>query len=196
VHHPHPEPPNRRTFLHWALHGLGALFAVVFGVPIVGYLIDPRNRPRPPGDFRPVSGIKLSELSVGVPVQGVIRSVRFDSWTLYPDDVIGRVFVVRKPGPATAKESYEVFSTTCPHLGCSINENPNQLASPGFTCPCHNGRFALDGSRIDPNPATRGMYALEFELSRDPANPDDTNKDLLRVKYVLPTTNAADAPKA
>jgi menaquinol-cytochrome c reductase iron-sulfur subunit len=183
VHHELPEPPNRRTFLDWALHGLGALFAVFFGAPVLAYLIDPRNRPKPPGDFRTASGIKLSELGE-TPRQGTIRNVRWDSFTLYPNDVIGRVWAVRvKPGKE--KDCYRVFATTCPHLGCSINCNPDQAHDPGFTCPCHNGRFALDGSRLANNPATRGMYDLDFEIERDPADPDESNRDLLKVKYVL-----------
>lgn len=186
MHHPHPEPPSRRTFLDWALHGLGAIFAVVLGVPVVGFLTDPRNRPKAPDDFRPVSGIKLSELPLNQPVQGTIRNVRRDAWTLYPDDVIGRVWVVRVRENCDHMECFKVFATTCPHLGCSINCNADQAAEPGFTCPCHNGRFALSGARVDPNPATRGMFALPYQV--DAANPD-----LLKVKYVLGIDEAANA---
>jgi len=195
VQHHHPEPPNRRTFLDWAIHGLGAIFAVVFGVPVVGYLIDPRNRSGGPSDFRSVTGIKLETLG-STPTQGTIRNVRRDAWTLYPDDVIGRVWVHRV-GAGKTKDNFQVFATVCPHLGCSINCNPDQAANPGFTCPCHNGRFALDGERLANNPATRGMFALDFEVAADPTNPNPDNRDLLKVKYVLTTPGPApDAAKA
>jgi menaquinol-cytochrome c reductase iron-sulfur subunit len=200
VHHENPQPPSRRTFLDWAVQGLGAIFAVVFGAPVAAYLIDPRNRPKPPGDLRPVGGVKLGEVSEAMPVQGVVRNVRHDAWTLYPNDVIGRVWVHRVRG-GTAKDCFQVFSTECPHLGCSINCNPDQEAHPGFTCPCHNGQFRVDGSpRPDDehysNPAPRGMYALEFDVALDPANPDESNRDLLLVRYVIPKKEEAGAQKA
>jgi len=191
VSHENPEPPNRRTFLDWAVHGLGAIFAIIFGAPVVAYLVDPRNRPKPAGDFRTTSGIKLSELGP-MPLQGTIRNIRWDSFTLYPNDVVGRIWAVRVRR-GVDKECFRVFSTTCPHLGCSVNCNPDQAADPGFTCPCHNGRFALDGSRLENNPATRGMYALEFDVAKDPTNPDQKNRDLLLVKYELTSNEAAPA---
>ena len=186
MHHEHPEPPSRRTILDWAVHGIGAIFTVIFGAPAIAYLIDPRNRPSPPGDFRPVAGVKLSEVGEA-PVQGAIRNVRRDAWTLYPNDVIGRVWIHRVR-PGTAKECFQVFSTVCPHLGCSINSNADQAENPGFTCPCHNGQFRANGERRphDPgyeNPAPRDMDSLDFDVARDPANPDANNRDLLLVKY-------------
>lgn len=182
--HHHPEPPDRRTFLDWAIHGLGAIFAVILGIPVVGYLTDPRNRVKGADDFRPVSGVRIDELEVNRPVQGTIRNVRRDAWTLYPDDVIGRVWVNRTKA-GDGKDSFQVFSTVCPHLGCSINCNADQNADRGFTCPCHNGRFDLDGSRLPNNPATRGMFVLDFEI----------DGKAVKVKYVL-TTDEQPAAKA
>jgi Rieske Fe-S protein len=161
---------NRRTFLKWCTHGLGALFAAVLGVPAVLYLIDGRNRAAPRGDLRRVSGVRRSELTKNKPVPGVVRDLRRDAWTLYPSDVIGRVWVV-KLGDGDAAADYRVFTTVCPHLGCSVNSNVDPTT--GFTCPCHNGQFHCDGARVAregyENPAPRGMDSLEFELdSRDP----------------------------
>ena len=45
---------ERRTFLRWAVHGMGAVFGAVLGVPALVYLVDPRNRPRWPS--REISG--------------------------------------------------------------------------------------------------------------------------------------------
>src|SRR5947209_9117819 len=70
---PHP-PMERRSFLKWATHGLGALFGVVLGIPAVAYLIDARNRAAKKSDFRVVG--KLSDLKVGEPAQAAIRDVR------------------------------------------------------------------------------------------------------------------------
>jgi Rieske Fe-S protein len=158
---------DRRSFLRWAIHGLSALFAVIFGAPAVLYLIDSRNRKAPPSDFRLVDGIRLDEVSRGGgPAQGVIRDVRVDGWTLHPNDVIGRVWVV--PADNTPGR-FRVFTTICPHLGCSVN-----LADDIFACPCHNARFEFDGKRIEapgqPNPALRGMDELDWQ--RDTVDPE------------------------
>ena len=170
---------ERRSFLRWAIHGLGTIFAIVLGVPAVAYLIDARNRPAPNRGFRPVQGIKLNELVDDIPRQGVIRDVRIDAWTLHPNDVVGRVWVVKKGN------DLRVFTTICPHLGCSINADPGNPC-PGFTCPCHGGKFNLNGSLENTggqNPAPRHMDSLDFERARDPENPDPNNRNLLLVKY-------------
>jgi len=160
---------GRRSFLIWAINGLGAIFAAILGIPSILYLLDPRHRTAE-ASFRPIEGIRLTSLREGEPVQGVIRAVRRDAWTLHPSDVIGRVWVVRTgPGPQEIK----VFTTVCPHLGCSVNANNS--ADCAFRCPCHAAQYRIDGSVID-GPPPRPMDTLDWQL--DPANPD-----LLRVQY-------------
>ena len=161
---------ERRSFLKWAIHGLGVLFAALLGVPAVAYLIDARNRPAQPGQFKTVA--RLSDLTEGVPHQAVIQEARFDAWTLHPNDVIGRVWLIRRD-----KDTVEAYTTICPHLGCSVNfEDKSKL----FICPCHGGTFDIQGQRVErpgfTNPAPRGMDRLECR--RDPANPD-----LIQVEY-------------
>src|SRR5262249_55802033 len=141
--------------LHFALEGLGAIFALIFGAPVVAYLIDSRNRPASGGDFRPVSGVTVEDFKsdegrivVNRPKQGVIRNLRHDSWVLYPDDVIGRVWINKKrEGDENDAANYEIFSTKCPHLGCAINCNVDVDGPYKFICPCHDGQFKLDGER-------------------------------------------------
>jgi Rieske Fe-S protein len=173
---PLPESIERRSWLRWAIHGLGALFAAILGNPALAYLIDARNRPAPSGDFKTVA--RLSELQVGVPHQAVIRDVRRDAWTLHPNDVVGRVWLIRRD-----KNQVDAFTTICPHLGCSVNfEEKNNL----FVCPCHNGTFRITGERVSEqelhrsNPAPRGMDSLETQLVKDPSSADDP---VIQVKY-------------
>ena len=182
-----PYETDRRSFLGWATVGLGAIFSAIFGAPIVAYILDPRHRTGPRSDFKLVEGVKLDELAVGTPPkQGTVRDTRTDGWTLYPNDVIGRVWVVqigaRPANPATAtaeaKAAYlVVFTTICPHLGCSVNLNS---AGNGFACPCHSATFHVaNGDRAtDANPAKRGMDTLEWEF--DDSDPDHNR---IKVKY-------------
>lgn len=176
--------PDRRSFLSWAIFGIGAIFTAILGAPIVAYVLDPRHRKAPQSTFKPVEGVKLDEIGA-TPVQGVIRDTRTDGWTLYPNDVIGRVWVVKKkdlPADLRGEESiaafnakpmvekeqfFVVFTTICPHLGCSVNLNS---AGDAFACPCHAASFAReDGHRMTEEPAKRGMDTLAWEI--DPAEP-------------------------
>ena len=190
-----PEP-DRRSFLSWAIFGLASIFWLLLGVPVVAYIIDPRHRKGSQGSFKLVEGIRLDEMPVDTPRQGVIRDTRTDGWTLYPNDVIGRVWVIlRGPRPAgmpieTFNENHEakaahllVFTTICPHLGCSVNLNSR---GDGFTCPCHSAAFEIDGNRIDrpgqPNPAARAMDALEWKVDAS-----DPNRILVKYQNYQPS---------
>src|SRR5437667_8926377 len=142
---------ERRSFLKWATHGLGALFAAILGAPGIAYLVDARNRPALASGFRTVA--QLTELPMGVPHQVVIHEVRRDAWTLHPNDIIGRVWLIRRD-----QDQVDAFTTICPHLGCSVNFEGNDKL---FLCPCHGGTFDLNGQRVErpglTNPAPRGM---------------------------------------
>ncbi len=165
---------ERRSFLKWAIHGLGGIFGAVLGIPALAYLLDPRNRPAREGEFKTVASFK--ELIPGVPRQVVIRDVRKDAWTLHPNDVIGRVWLIRRDD-----NKVDAFTTICPHLGCSINFQEGKSEQDRlFVCPCHGGTFDLNGKRLElpgvTNPAPRGMD--ELKCQRDPAE-----NDLIQVKY-------------
>ncbi|MCI0684410.1 MAG: Rieske 2Fe-2S domain-containing protein [Gemmataceae bacterium] len=162
-------PDDRRSFLRWATLGLGAVFGAILGVPAVLYLIDPRNKKTRPSELRLVDGVRLddAELNQGVPKQGVIRDVRVDAWTLHPSDALGRVWVVPAPN---APRGFRVFTTICPHMGCSVN-----LGEGEFACPCHSARFGFDGAQIV-GPALRGMDELDWE-------PDPTDPQRILVRY-------------
>jgi Rieske Fe-S protein len=161
---------ERRAFLKWATHGLGAVFATILGLPALAFLLDARQRPARTGQFKAVA--QLDDLTEGVPYQAVIREVRRDAWTLHPNDVIGRVWLIRRD-----KDTVDAFTTICPHLGCSVNFVEKDKL---FICPCHGGTFDIAGQRQERpglvNPAPRGMDRLECR--RDPTDPQ-----LIQVKY-------------
>jgi menaquinol-cytochrome c reductase iron-sulfur subunit len=166
---------QRRTFLEWTIHGLSALLAVVLGVPAAFFLIDARNRPGRQNGFRTVA--RLSELQVGVPKEIVIQETRRDAWNLHPDDIVGRVWLVRRPG-----DQIDAFTTICPHLGCSVARTDT-----GFLCPCHGGQFDADGKRVVPlhgsNPAPRDMDKLPLEKVALAAAAGESPDFEIRVEY-------------
>lgn len=51
-------------------------------------------------------------------------------------------------------DKYYFVSTKCPHLGCSLEWNQNELT---WDCPCHGSRFDYRGNLIN-NPAMRDVF--------------------------------------
>jgi len=161
---------SRRKLLEWMARGIGVACALIVGVPAVRYLIDPlRRRPATERGFKRVA--RLDSLPVGVPREIAVRDTRRDAWTLYPEETIGRVWVLRRDAPEDpAQTQFHVFTTVCPHLGCAI-----QLDTSGkkFICPCHKAGFQLTGERTGEkelghkNPAPRNMDAIDHQLARD-----------------------------
>lgn len=52
----------------------------------------------------------------------------------------------------TANDIY-IVSTKCPHLGCQLAWNPDDLS---WDCPCHGSRFDYEGSLLN-NPSQKGL---------------------------------------
>lgn len=178
---------NRRLWFKRGTQLLGGLFGVALGVPAASYVIDPRNRPAAPGALRRVA--RLSELDVNVPKQAMVRDIRQDAWTLHPNDVLGRVWLIRRDtSDGTGVPVVEAYTTICPHLGCSINFVADS-ARPRFVCPCHGGTFHLSCERVGEeelgraNPAPRGMDSLEVQLEEIPGDKPGEKDYAIAVKY-------------
>ncbi len=178
-HHEAPEPPpitGRRSFLRWLIHGMGLIMAAIIAIPAVAYLIDPRHRARGASQYRDVT--RLSALPVGEPREFVLREDVRDAWNLRPDEVVGRVFLVRRNAD-TANPQVEALSTICPHMGCSVaftgETGPNQVA---FQCPCHGGQFRITGQVLPHNVAPRDMDSLLVQL-----RPLDDGDKMVQVEY-------------
>ena len=162
---------TRRSLFEWLARAIGAACAAVVGVPAVRYLIDPlRRRPATQRDFKRV--VRLDALPVGTPREFAVRDIRRDAWTLYPEETIGRVWLVRASDdsapPHTAQ--VKVLTTLCPHLGCAIRLD---ASGKSFVCPCHKGGFRLTGERSTDkelghkNPAPRDMDPLDSRIVQD-----------------------------
>ena len=162
---------NRRSVLKWLSGALGTASAALVAIPggrfVAGAM---RSQRRDKAAMQRVA--RFHDLVPGRPTQVAVIGNRRDAWTLYPDEVIGRVWLVR-PSEAPANERsprVAAFTAVCPHLGCTI-----QLGVSGreFVCPCHRAAFALDGAPASDaqggqkSHAPRGMDALECRVTRD-----------------------------
>ena len=61
----------------------------------------------------------------------------------------------------SADEQHAVFSSTCPHLGCRINQSEGGE----IVCPCHGSRFDARGEVLR-GPARHGLQPLPFQQDR------------------------------
>ena len=167
---------NRRTSLKWISGVLTAFSALMVGLPGVGFFLS-GVLGRRPSKAVVQRAIRLRDLPQGRPFQVSVLGSRHDAWTLHPEEVIGRVWLVRRDGnlEADAKPHVTALTATCPHLGCTIQLDPR---GNHFVCPCHRAAFDLDGQKIvdqrlaQSNHAPRAMDSLECQLVRDEPDGD------------------------
>jgi len=151
-----PMVPSRRDFIKKALAGVLFILGLGFLIPGLRIFSPVGNRHKELVYFPlileeevPRSGVKKIELTYAV--SGKERKVR--------------VFIVSTPN------GLSVFSATCTHLGCLVNYNKEKHE---FVCPCHGGRYDLNGKNIagpPPAPLTRfpiqtqnGMVAVGIKV--------------------------------
>lgn len=134
-----PQPP-RRKLLYTILGGLGSLIIAVSAWPIFRFL-SPRNTDTEPGQVT----IPRSEVSLG--------KAHFFEYR-------GRPAVVVQPSAG----NFVALSAVCTHLGCIVAWN-GQVEE--FQCPCHGGRFSIDGKVLaGPPPSPLPSYAVAIESTQ------------------------------
>jgi len=65
-----------------------------------------------------------------------------------------------KPILISRQNELVVFSSSCTHLGCTVQWNANQNL---FLCACHGGAFSRDGA-VKSGPPPRPLDRLEFRI--------------------------------
>lgn len=77
------------------------------------------------------------------------------------DIAVGKAGVINRDGERYGvyredNDKYYFVTTKCPHLGCSLEWNQNEMT---WDCPCHGSRFDYKGKLIS-NPATRDVFDI------------------------------------
>lgn len=98
----------------------------------------------------------LSVVGGALPVE--ITIARRDGWRLRTRRQ--QVFLRRVKAGQTA-DCFAALSPICPHAGCSVEMAGDKKS---FHCPCHDARFAADGSLAE-GPSPRGLDALEVSIA-------------------------------
>jgi menaquinol-cytochrome c reductase iron-sulfur subunit len=165
-----PEPVEhagrlgRRSFVVRAMAAIGALIAVIIGVPVAAFASMPLFRARTPVSL--LSGMvaptvrsdawadagSVDDYKVGEPHLVPLQRESTDGWVSGPAAVA--VYVVRE-----TETEFRAFDIHCTHLGCPLSFSSG---SGKFVCPCHGGNFDVMGN-VTGGPPPRPMiqYATQ-----------------------------------
>jgi menaquinol-cytochrome c reductase iron-sulfur subunit len=152
---------DRRRFLKIATGAIGGVIGAVITYPIIRYVLFPAGRRVVTSSAEPIDAIADKAIVAGAPpkrVQLLARSTR-DAWTTTRDSPVGAAWVRR-----TESGELQVFSASCPHLGCAVGYDAR---SNTYQCPCHKSAFGLDGQKLDAGPAKRGLDQLPWTVDAD-----------------------------
>ncbi len=143
---------GRREFVAGVAGALGALIAILVGIPIIGYLIAPALRARSVVGWVPLA--PLSALQPGVPTPCTFSILQQTGWKR--TRTTRTVYVILNSG-----SDITVFSDVCTHLSCKVRWLPEQGT---FVCPCHDGVFARDGTVLSgPPPRPLDRFTTKVE---------------------------------
>jgi menaquinol-cytochrome c reductase iron-sulfur subunit len=137
---------------------IGGLVGVVPLAAGAVVFLDPLRRKG--GQFLPIRVTTLDALPAdGIPRQFPVISDREDAWNKFVNEPIGAVFLRRLKGT----DQVQAFNATCPHAGCMVGFQPEKNQ---FRCPCHTSAFQIDGQRVMPCVAPRGLDELACEIRK------------------------------
>lgn len=169
---------NRRSIVIWLTRMIASGCAAVVGLPGVRYLLETVNRHEETESARQRL-LRLKDLPVGRPLQMAVSGRHRDAWTAYPQETIGRVWLVRSS--QDGQDRVLAFTSICPHLGCAVKVDGGKR----FICPCHKAAWNLSGGKLDdqqmghPNPSPRDLDQLECTIVND----DETGEPWIEVRY-------------
>ena len=126
---------SRRDFLKWLRTGLLTLSGLLGLGGLLRFLSYP-SQPSPPTEF----------------ILDAPNAYAVGSRTLLPQ--VPALLIREASG-------FSALSLVCPHLGCTVEPQPD-----GFTCPCHGSRFGLEGQVLR-GPAGKALSALRVQQMPD-----------------------------
>jgi Rieske Fe-S protein len=140
---------NRRTFFKRGAGFLSVIPITLLGIPLIGSLFNPKSA----GKSHFVEIADLNTLPVGEPKRVIFSEMVKDAFMV--EHATSDVWVIKH-----SESDVTIFSTICPHLGCSYDWKP---AEKQFVCPCHASVFSMDGKVLS-GPAPRGLDTLPVKI--------------------------------
>jgi len=147
---------SRRTFLNYALMGTGGFLAAGMITPMLRFAIDPVLKASGGGDKVPVGNVDDFTTE---PKRIDFKVKTKDGW--YNSESTLAAWV-RK----TEDGKILALSPICKHLGCTVDwkTNPDKPDAPEYFCPCHLGRYNVDGAHILGTPPLKSLDEYETEV--------------------------------
>jgi Rieske Fe-S protein len=139
---------DRRSLLGILTGLIGLGITSLLGVTLGRYSVVPALAAANLSDW--VDVVRLDAIPEGKPKKQTVLVAQNAGWGRFTSEQA--VWLLRKGDQVT------VFSSVCPHLGCTVNESAN-----GFGCVCHNSSWTRDGETSG-GPTPRGMDRLEHKV--------------------------------
>jgi menaquinol-cytochrome c reductase iron-sulfur subunit len=143
--------PTRRGALFIAGLALDAIAAVLFAIPLAGFLFSSAIKRKSPLEWIALGTV--DSFPVGKTRMAVYRNPFTRPWD--GDTANVPCWVRRVEG-----ERFQVFAINCTHLGCPVRWFQE---SGLFMCPCHGGVYYEDGSRAA-GPPPRGLFEYTYKV--------------------------------
>lgn len=147
----HERGLSRRGFVAGAVGFLGGIIAVIIGIPAIGYVISPGLKKEEVDAWVPLGPV--DELPVNVPTLFTFTRTKQIGWER--SAISFGIYVTK-----LTRGDYYVLSNECTHLSCRVTWDD---LPENYICPCHDGRFALDGSIIS-GPQPEPLYPYEYKI--------------------------------
>lgn len=148
---------DRRSLLGILTGLIGLGITSLLGVTLGRYSVVPALAAANVSDW--VDVVRLDAIPEGKPKKQMVLVAQNAGWGRFTSEQ--SVWLIKNGDQVT------VFSSVCPHLGCTVNESAN-----GFGCVCHNSAWTRDGETAG-GPTPRGMDRLEHKIE----------DGVLKVKY-------------
>lgn len=147
---PRSEQPTRRAMLLRLATLLNAGVALLFAIPVLGYLLAPALR------RTYLSWIVLGPVEKFPPGQTLLASYRNPFVKPWDGSTADIPCWVRR----LSQDEFQIFAINCTHLGCPVRWfQESQL----FMCPCHGGVYYADGRRAS-GPPPRPLYRYPYKI--------------------------------
>ena len=143
---------GRRGFLGYVVGGIGAAIAAAVAVPVIGYFFSPASQKTKPL-VTPIGN--TSEIPIGVPTRLTYEQRVCDGW--YVTTLSKAAWVVTTDG-----RNFVAYDPRCTHLNCPYYWDDQKKE---FLCPCHSGRFDINGSVLG-GPPPRPLDRLGLEIQQ------------------------------
>ncbi len=142
---------SRRDFVTIVSAVLGTVIGAAIGIPAIGYLISPALKTEKSDTWIPAGN--LEDYPIGAPTLFAFTRSKVNGWEKTSTSY--GVYVVRK-----TESQIEVLSNRCTHLSCRVTWKPEENE---FICPCHDGRFDIDG-QVTRQPPPRPLDQYEYKI--------------------------------